>query len=72
MHRWKEELEGEGLRWQEKLQQAEREKTDAVLASRRKMDALEVTKTNDISRLQGVHRYALFLLLLLLMLLLLL
>ena len=44
-------------RGREKLEQAEREKTDALLALRRKLDALEVSRTNEISRLQGVHRY---------------
>lgn len=54
--RWKDELEAEGTRWQEKLQQVDREKTDAVLALRRKMGSIEVSKTNEISRLQGIHR----------------
>jgi hypothetical protein len=56
LSRWKEELEVDGSRWQEKLEQVEREKTDAVLALRRKIDSMEVSKTNEISRLQGVHR----------------
>jgi hypothetical protein len=44
------------LRHQEKLQQLEREKMDAVLALKKKIDVLEVNKTNEISRLQDIHR----------------
>ena len=44
------------MRHQEKLQQMEREKMDAVLALKKKMDALEVSKTNEIGRLQDIHR----------------
>ena len=54
--RWREEAESEALRHQEKLQQMEREKMDAVLALKKKMDALEVSKTNEIGRLQDIHR----------------
>ena len=54
--RWREETESEALRHQEKLQQVEREKMDAVLALKKKIDALEVNKTNEISRLQDIHR----------------
>ena len=53
--RWREEAESEALRHQEKLQQVEREKMDAVLALKKKIDALEVNKTNEISRLQDIH-----------------
>ena len=54
--RWREEAESEALRHQEKLQQMEREKMDAVLALKKKIDALEVSKTNEIGRLQDIHR----------------
>ena len=57
MSRWREEAESEASRYQEKLQQLEREKMDAVLALKKKIDALEVSKTNEINRLQDVHRY---------------
>ena len=55
-YRWREEAESEASRHQEKLQQVEREKMDAVLALKKKIDALEVSKTNEISRSQDVHR----------------
>ena len=54
--RWREEAESEAFRHQEKLQQSEREKMDAVLALKKKIDMLEVSKTNEISRLQDIHR----------------
>ena len=54
--RWREEAESEAARHQDKLQQVEREKMDAVLALKKKIDALEVSKTNEISRLQDIHR----------------
>ena len=54
--RWKEELETEGARWRERLEEAEREKTDTVQALRRKLDSQEMSRTNEISRLQSVHR----------------
>ena len=54
--RWREEAESEASRHQEKLQQMEREKMDAVLALKKKIDGLEVSKTNEISRLQDIHR----------------
>ena len=55
-YRWREEAESEALRHQERLQQVEREKMDAVLALKKKIDTLEVSKTNEISRLQDIHR----------------
>lgn len=55
-YRWREEGESEALRHQEKVQQVEREKMDAVLALKKKIDTLEVSKTNEISRLQDIHR----------------
>ena len=54
--RWREETESEASRFQEHLQQAERERVDAVTALRRKVDSVEVVKANEISRLQEVHR----------------
>ena len=44
------------MRHQEKLQQMERDKMDAVLTLKKKIDALEVSKSNEISRLQDLHR----------------
>ena len=55
--RWREELEAEASRQREKLEQMERDKTDSVLALRKKIDSLDVTKANEISRLQEIHRY---------------
>lgn len=49
-------MEGETTRHQERLEQLEREKTDSILALRKKIDGLEVAKTNEISRLQEIHR----------------
>lgn len=49
-------MESEALRHQEKMQQMEREKTDAVLALKKRIDIMEVSKTNEISRLQDIHR----------------
>lgn len=57
VHRWKEELEAEGTRWQEKFQKLEREKSDAVLSLKRKLASLEVAKTNELDRLKDVHRW---------------
>ena len=54
--RWREEAESEASRFQERLQQAEREKSDAVLSLRKKLDAAEVARGNEIARLQEVHR----------------
>ena len=41
----------------ERIEQLERDKTDSVLALKKKMDTLEVEKTNEISQLQEMHRY---------------
>ena len=49
-------MESEATRHLDKLQQLEREKVDAVLALKKKIDALEVSKTNEINRLQDIHR----------------
>ena len=49
-------MESEALRFQERLQQVERERVDAVTALKKKVDLVEVAKTNEISRLQEIHR----------------
>ena len=49
-------MESEASRFQERLQQVERERVDAVTALKRKVDLVEVAKTNEISRLQDIHR----------------
>ena len=54
--RWREETESEALWFQECLQQAERERVDAVTALRRNVDLVEVVKANEISSLQEIHR----------------
>jgi len=43
------------MRFQERLQQAERERVDAVTSLRKKVDSVEVVKANEISRLQEIH-----------------
>ena len=53
--RWREEAEMESIRYQERLQQLEKEKTDVVLTLKKKIDTLEVSKTNEIGRLQDIH-----------------
>ena len=55
--RWREELETEAAHHRERLEQAEGEKNDSLLALRKKMEALELSKTNEIAQLQQVHRY---------------
>ena len=45
----------ESIRYQERLQQLEKEKTDVVLTLKKKIDTLEVSKTNEIGRLQDIH-----------------
>ncbi len=59
VYRWRDELEAEVMRSQEKIQLLESEKTDSVLSLRRKLDSLEVTKTNEISRLKELQRFEL-------------
>ncbi len=54
-NRWKEEVTADTLRFQEKLTLLEQEKTDSVLVVKKKMNALEITKTNELSRLKDVH-----------------
>lgn len=54
-NRWREEAEMESIRYQERVQQLEKEKSDVSLALKKKLDALEVSKTNEISRLQDIH-----------------
>ena len=53
--RWQEEAESEASRFQERLQQAERERVDTVTALRRKVDSVEVVKASEISRPQEFH-----------------
>lgn len=55
LNRWREEAEMESIRYQERLQLLEKEKSDATLALKKKLDALEVSKTNEIGRLQDIH-----------------
>ena len=55
--RWREELETEAAHHRERLEQADREKNDSLLALRKKMEALELSKTNEIAQLQQIHRY---------------
>ena len=57
MCRWKEELEGEASHWKERLETSEREKIDAILALKKKMESLEIAKANEIAKLQETHRY---------------
>ena len=59
-HRWKEELDAETSHHKERLEQLERDKTDSVLALRKKIATLETEKTNEISQLQEIHRYHYF------------
>lgn len=54
--RWQEELESEASRQKEKLEQMERDRTDTVLALRKKIESLEIAKTSEISQLQEIHR----------------
>ena len=55
--RWKEELEVEVKRWQEKVQQLEKEKSEAVLSLKCKLDSVEVSKITDVNTLKDLHRY---------------
>lgn len=55
MFRWKGELHVEVKRWQEKIQQLEKEKSDAQQSWQKKLDALEVTKVDDIDRLKTMY-----------------
>ena len=54
--RWREETESEASRFQERLQQVERERVDAVTSLRKKVESVDVVKANEISRLQEIHR----------------
>ena len=56
--RWKEELEVQSTHQRERLEQLERDKVDSVLALRKKMESLELAKTNDMAQLQETHRWA--------------
>lgn len=53
--RWREEAETDSVRFQDKLTHLEQEKTDAVIAMKKKLDAMEIGKTNEIGRLQDLH-----------------
>lgn len=46
----------EAARYSERAQQLEREKLDSVVAERKKLEALEISKINEIEKLQAVHR----------------
>jgi len=43
-------------RHSEQLKQLEREKMDAVIMGRKKLEALEASKNNEIEKLQSLHR----------------
>lgn len=47
----------EAARNSERVQQLEREKSDSVAAERKKLEALEISKNNEIEKLQVIHRY---------------
>ena len=47
----------EAARNSERVQQLEREKLDSVAAERKKLEALEISKNNEIEKLQVMHRY---------------
>ena len=55
--RWKEELRIETSHHKERLEQLERDQTHSLLALRKKMESLEITKTNEIAQMQKTHRY---------------
>ena len=57
LKRWREELETETAHHRERLEQADRDKTDSMLALRKKMEALGLSKTNEIAQLQEIHRH---------------
>ena len=46
----------EAARHAERVQQLEQEKMDSVIVQRKKLEALEISKTNEIEKLQAVHR----------------
>ena len=54
--RWKEEQEMEAARHAERVQQLEQEKLDNAIAQRKKLEAFEISKNNEIEKLQAVHR----------------
>ena len=55
--RWREEQEMEATRHSERVRQLEQEKLDSVAAERKKLEALEISKNNEIEKLQAIHRY---------------
>lgn len=48
----------EATRHAERVQQLEQEKLDSTIAQRKKLEALEISKTNEMEKLQAVHRYS--------------
>lgn len=47
----------ETARQRQKLEETEREKIDSLLALKKKMESLELSKNNEISQLQDIHRH---------------
>ena len=47
----------EATRHSERVRQLEQEKLDSVAAERKKLEALEISKNNEIEKLQAIHRY---------------
>ena len=43
-------------RHSEQLKQLEQEKMDSVITGRKKLEALEANKNNEIEKLQSLHR----------------
>lgn len=56
LRRWREEQEMEAVRHSERIQQLEQAKLDGVMAERKKLEAFEISKNNEIEKLQAVHR----------------
>ena len=57
MSRWKEELSLEIARWQDKLKEAEKEKSEAVQVLQNKVDSLEISRISEIDQLKNNHMY---------------
>ena len=47
----------EATRHSEQVRQLEQEKLDSVAAERKKLETLEMSKNNEIGKLQAIHRY---------------
>ena len=43
-----------------RVEEAEREKTESLVALRKKMEAVAVSKNNELTHLQEIHRYVIF------------